>query len=343
MSTKEILKKLSNSYGVGNDYISITNTIESLVVKKSPTIDKNQNIFYTIKGKGKNCKKVMIDAHMDEIGFVVTYITDEGFLKLAPVGGIDKRLLLSQQVIILSKNPVVGLVNCIAPHLSSKIDGEKEINIDDLYIDIGMTKEEAISSVSIGDFCAFNQTAEDMLNDFVTGKSFDNRACCTVLINLINKIKDGDFINLDLVFCFSVKEEGQGAVGAKCAAYLINPDFAIVLDVSFAKAPNVLDYKCGEINKGPMIGYSPFLDREMSENLVKVCIHNNLLYQKEIMPSSTGTNSDSIMSSRDGIKTALISIPIKNMHSSIEVVSIKDIEDAETLISHYLKEVDKNV
>lgn len=345
MTTTDILKKLSNSYGIGNNYDSVTNSITDILGKDNMGIDINKNLVYNIKTElqdGKTYKKIMLDAHIDEIGFIVTSITEEGYIKLANVGGVDKRLLLSKEVLILGKKKVLGVVSCVAPHLLDKISNKNEyMDINDMFIDVGLTKKDAEQLISIGDFCVFNESCQCMVNNLVTGKSLDNRIGCTTLIEVYNEIKNINLKNLDIYFCFTVKEELSGAVGALTITNNIEPDIAIVVDVSFAKAPNVEDYKCGKMGNGVMIGFSPILDNEIFDTLKSLANKNNIKNQLEIMSNRTGTNADGIVAVKNGIKTSLLSIPIKNMHSTIEMVLIDDIISTKNLIVEYLKEVSK--
>jgi len=343
MKIDEKLKKLSNSFGIGNNYKDVTNTIIGILGNENMSIDINDNIIYNLRGNlepNTDYTKIMLDAHIDEIGFIVTSITDEGFIKLSNVGGVDKRLLLSQKVLILGKNPILGVVSCVAPHLSDKIGNKDEyINIDKMFIDIGMTKENALNVISVGDFCVFNQQSKDMVDDLITGKSLDNRVGCVTLMEVYTSLKNDIPTNLDIYFCFTTKEELSGAVGASCISFNLEPHISIVVDVSFAKAPNVEDYKCGKMRDGVMIGFAPILDKGIYDTMICIAKNNNIKHQIEIMNNRTGTNADGIISTKNGVKTCLLSIPIKNMHSVIEVVAIEDIIETKKLIVEYLKVV----
>lgn len=339
MLLKQILKDCVQSYGIGTNYTSIHETIKKYIGKENIEIDNNENLIYTLS-KNENAKnKILIDAHIDEIGFIVTYITKDGFLKVSPVGGISKETLLAQKVLVLGKKNLTGIIGVKPPHVNAD---NSNFTIDDLLIDVGLTKKEVEKFVSLSDYCVFNTKASEMINNKITSKSLDNRIGVIVLIDCIKKLKDIKFEDTEIKFLFSVKEESSHGIGAKTFTQFYKPTEAVVIDVSFSEQLNVDKKKCGKMGYGPMIAFSPNLNYNFIKQFENICNQENIKYQKEILNSSTGSNADYICNCNNGVKTALLSVPIKNMHSPVEIVKIEDIELTSNLLEKYLRSFCKN-
>ncbi len=273
-----------------------------------------------------------MDAHIDEVGLVVTYITDEGFLKVAGSGGLDRRILTAQQVVVYGKKNLTGVVTSIPPHLQK--DGNSLPDVGDIYIDIGYSKKQAQELVSQGDRVCFSSSALSMLNGRFAAKSLDNRAGMAAILYALELVKDR-LLNCRVAVLFSAQEETSGA-GAVTATFDMSPDFAISVDVSFALTPDDKVEKCGEMGGGVMIGVSPILDKDMSDEMIHLAKEKGIKHQLEIMGSKTGTNADGIAISKSGVRTALLSVPLKYMHTPVEVVDLEDIKATGELMAQYL-------
>lgn len=339
MILKQVLKDCSNSFGIGTNYTSIHDTIKKYIGEKNTEIDIHQNLIYTLSKNDNAKNKILIDAHMDEIGFIVTYITEDGFLKVSPVGGISKETLLSQKVLVLGKKILTGVIGVKPPHVKAD---NSNFTIDDLLIDVGLSKNEVEKFVQPSDYCVFDKKANDMINNKITSKSLDNRIGVSVLIDCIKKLEHLKFNDTEIKFLFSVKEESSHGVGAKTFTQFYKPTEAVVIDVSFSEQLNVDKKKCGKMGDGPMIAFSPNLSYDFSKQFEQLCIKEKLKYQKEILNSTTGSNADYICDCNNGVKTALLSVPIKNMHSPVEIVKIDDIEATSNLLEKYLRSFCEN-
>ena len=327
MDIKEILFKLSDAVSIGN--ITVASKIAYDELSKYAEVSQN-GINVIGKIEGESDYTLMLEAHIDEVGFVVTDVDDSGFLTVKNCGGIDLRALPSRTVIIHGKEDVVGVFCATPPHLG----GPKEYDdISVLKIDT-LLGENAKEVISVGDFVTFNQKAATLQGDRITGKSLDNRAGVACLLALAEKLQ-GKSLPFNVVFAFTDAEE-LGCRGAKTAAFSISPDEAIVLDVSFADAPDVPSNDCGKLSGGAMIGMSPILDKGISKKLVQIAEENNMPYQTEVMGGRTGTNSDVISISKSGVKTGLVSIPLRNMHTDVEIIDVKDIENVCNLLLKYI-------
>ncbi len=335
----DILFELTRNNGVSGDEFCASNTAASMLEKYTSdvTVDDFGNVIANIGKREDGKPHIMLDAHIDEIGFIVTYITDEGFLKVSNCGGIDRRLLLAQQVEVLCSNRrrIFGVVTSTPPHLES--DDKKAPKLEDVFVDTGMSKEEVEEIVSLGDRVVISNEPCSLLGDRVTSKCLDDRAGVLTLIQTLELLKNEfESLKCSLSVVLSSQEE-TGERGAKTSAYKVDPDMAIAVDVSFARVEGDKKDTCGVMGKGPMIGVSPSLSKSMSNRLVQIAKDNGIPYQIEVMGGTTGTNADAIGVTRGGVKTVTVSIPLKNMHTPVEVISISDIESSARLIAEFLR------
>ena len=273
---------------------------------------------------------VLLEAHMDEIGFVVTVIDEDGFLRVGKVGGPDLRILLGHEVTVYGKTPIFGVFCCRPPHLSSREDYKNAPKLDELAIDIGFDHDSACLRVSPGDYITLRKTPVSLLNGMVTGKAFDNRAGVAAVLRCLELCAEK--ARCGLTAAFTLGEE-LGCRGATTAAFAVAPTHAISVDVSFGVTPDAPREKCGEMGKGPMIGVSPVLSREITAMLFSLAKEQNIPYQTEVMGGTTGTNADVISISREGVATGLVSIPLRYMHTAAETIVIDDVESTARLMA----------
>ena len=330
---KEILKKLCIDKGVSGSETEMFDVIKELVGDFAEvSADGMGDILVTMGDK--NAKKhIMLDAHVDRIGLVVTYINENGFIKAEPVGGIDLRTLQSSAVKVLGKENILGVICTMPPHLSKNDD---ELSKDKIWIDTGLSADEVKKLVSLGDKIIVCSEFRELLNNQVAVSALDNRAGCAVLVKCAELLKDKNLpCRLSLVF--SVQEE-TSELGAGISAYSLEPDEAVVVDVGFAKQDGVPDEKSGKIGCGAIISISPVLSKKVTDKIKDIAKRLDMECDYEVCGGSTGTNADKISSSRGGIMTGCISIPEKNMHTQVEVVSLDDMEKIAELLSIYVQE-----
>lgn len=332
MQTFELLKKLTSAVGVSGAEGNIVKVLTELLEPYGDvSVDCLNNVYCKIGNEGYH---ILIDAHLDEIGFIVKEITEDGFIKVSNIGGVDRRMLLASEVSIWGDKEYYGVISNLPPHLQKQNDEKKAPEIDEISIDIGMAEDESKKHISLGDRVTFRRHFTKLLGNQVSSNVLDDRCGVAAIILALDELKK---INANVTVMFSSQEE-VGTRGAKIGAYDRAIDEAIVVDVSFGYSPLCKKTECGDIGKGPMIGVSPILDRDMSRTLADIAEENNIPYQLEVMGSGhTGTNADVISVSEYGIKTALISIPEKYMHSPIEVIDITDVENTSRLIVEYVK------
>ena len=330
---KEILKKLCIDKGVSGSETEMLDVIKELVGEFAEvSADGMGDILVTMGDK--NAKKhIMLDAHVDRIGLVVTYINENGFIKAEPVGGIDLRTLQSSAVKVLAKENILGVICTMPPHLSKNDD---ELSKDKIWIDTGLSADEVKKLVSLGDKIIVCSEFRELLNNQVAVSALDNRAGCAVLVKCAELLKDKNLpCRLSLVF--SVQEE-TSELGAGISAYSLEPDEAVVVDVGFAKQDGVPDEKSGKIGCGAIISISPVLSKKVTDKIKDIAKRLDMKCDYEVCGGATGTNADKISSSRGGIMTGCISIPEKNMHTQVEVVSLDDMEKIAELLSIYVQE-----
>ena len=330
---KEILKKLCIDRGVSGSETEMLDVIKELVGDFAEvSADGMGDILVTMGDKNAD-KHIMLDAHIDRIGLVVTYINENGFIKAEPVGGIDLRTLQSSAVKVLGKENILGVICTMPPHLSKNDD---ELSKDKIWIDTGLSADEVKKLVSLGDKIIVCSEFRELLNNQVAVSALDNRAGCAVLVKCAELLKDKNLpCRLSLVF--SVQEE-TSELGAGISAYSLEPDEAVVVDVGFAKQDGVPDEKSGKIGCGAIISISPVLSKKVTDKIKDIAKRLDMECDYEVCGGATGTNADKISSSRGGIMTGCISIPEKNMHTQVEVVSLDDMEKIAELLSIYVQE-----
>ena len=337
--TCKMLFKLSEAFGGSGAENNVIDIVKGFFSENWKTkTDSVGNLLVEVKKPQPNYPNVLFDAHIDEIGMIVTEITDEGFLRVAPCGGIDRKWLPAQEVTVFGKEPLLGVVCAVAPHLKNKED-DKIPEWNDILIDIGFSKEEAQKMVALGDRVCVVSPPILLGESIVSGKSIDNRAGAAAILLAAKKLQDID-CKCGISLLFSVQEE-LGCRGAAVGAFDLFPDIAISVDVSFAKTIGVPDNKSGKMKDGPMIGVSPALTKWISDKLIDVAKENDIPYQIEVMGGATSTNADYLGLTKSGIATGLCSIPERYMHIPVEATAISDVENTAKLLAVFASSLGK--
>ena len=276
-------------------------------------------------------KKLLLDAHLDEVGLVVTGIKD-GFLRFK-ANGVDVRMLPDREVTILTQPPILGVVACLPPHVLSAEEREKAPEIKDLYVDTGLSQEEAERRIPVGTPMVYRTDFTVLGERQLCAKAMDDRACFAALLRTAELLRDQE-LDMDLYIVGSVCEE-TGGVGARVLAQGLSPDFCVAVDVTHGKTPDSPKEGAFVMGSGPVVGIGPNMARWMVRRLLDEAEKLGLAVQKEVMEGSSGTNGWELQIANEGIATAVLSVPLKYMHTPVEVVEPGDIEATARLLAAF--------
>lgn len=340
MNTKEFLIKLCNGHSVSGHESGIIELVESAFSRYADrvSVDKLGNVVILKKGKNSiSNSKVMIAGHIDEIGLVVKSIEENGFIKFTNIGGIDPRAILSQEVTVHGKKDLFGVIVSKPPHLQEESENEKALKMDELYIDLGYDNSEVKKYINIGDVITINREIKELKGDRLAGKSLDDKAGIASMYECIKELSKIEH-ELDLYFVCTVQEE-VGLRGAVTSTYSLTPDFGVAIDVGFASTPELPKRDTIDMGKGPGITIGGYIHSKLREKLVEVAKEYNIPFQYEVAPDSIGTDADAIQITRKGIPTLNLSIPLRYMHTSVEVVDMKDIRNTAKLLAFFIASI----
>lgn len=329
INIKDTLFSLSRVDGVGN--IRDAADLGYEILSEYAEVEKTDTLTIIGYIKGESDYTLMLDAHIDQIAMIVTDVDENGFLTVSKSGGIDIRMLPSRKVTVHGKEKVTAVFCSTPPHL-------KTLEIE--YTDISTLKldtalgAKARDIISVGDYVTFATEPKSLFGSRVTGRSFDNRASVACIIELARRLS-GEKLPFNVAFVLSDSEE-LGLRGIRPAVFKVNPDEAIVLDVSFGNGIGISEEESGKLGEGGMIGISPALDKNISRKLIVTAEENGIPYQIEAMGTKSGTNADMVSVSREGVRTCTLSIPLRNMHTDVEVIDLKDLENICDLLYKYI-------
>lgn len=332
MDIRSNLKALTEKKGVSGDEFEASEAAACLLKEFADDVkvDSFGNVTGIVRSQHTNTKTLMLDAHIDRVGFIVTYIDDKGFIRVGSCGSPDVKMMLAQTVTIHGKEDILGVVSTLPPHVHKNNDAPET---EDISIDVGMSREQVMSVISPGDRVTVNSCFRELSGDIVSAPAIDDRSGVCAILAALDMLK-GKSLAYDLAVCFSAQEE-TGERGAKQTAFRIQPDECIAVDVSFGRTPDSDTVDTAELGSGVMIGFSASLDKGMSNALRALAREKNIPYTEEIMPGSTGTNADAIGVAGKGVKCCTLSFPIRYMHTPIECVDLNDIYSTARLICEY--------
>ena len=311
MTLADKIKKLTNAYGVSGDEFRISKIAAELMAPYCDRVEIDD--FGNVLGY-RDCgipgaKTVMLDAHIDQIGFLITEVTEEGFLRFTTVGGVDQRMLLGSELTVLTKKgPILGIVAAIPPHLQKDGDDKKSVPIPEMVVDIGMTGEQAKKAVRVGDYMAFANDAMELQGDALCGKAFDDRACLVCLLHTMDLLQ-GKPLAVNVVVSASTKEE-TGFQGGISAGFKVQPDYAIAVDVTHARtgdAPQVI-VKLGD---GPNVDMGSNSNPKFAKRVIEVARAKQIPHIVTSCPAGSGTNAWPIQMQGQGVTTLVVSLPLK--------------------------------
>jgi putative aminopeptidase FrvX len=331
-----LLKKLSEARGVSGYEAEVRGTVTEEFGRYADEVqtDKLGNVIALKRGEGEEPRRrIMLAGHMDEIGLIVTKL-EGGFLHFTSVGGFDERTLLGQEVTVHGRKEMPGIIGSRPPHVLPQEEREKTIPMDKLLIDVGMGKEELERLVRVGDLVTLRREFTQLQGDLVTGKAFDDRAAVAAILVCLEGL--AAVRHAWDVYAVATVQEEVGLRGAITSAYGLAPDAAIAIDATFGNQPGVSEAKTLKIGRGPAIGFGPNIHPRLHQTLVEVAKELEIPYQVEPVPGRSGTDAWAIQVTREGIPTALLSIPLRYMHTSVETLSLKDVERTGRLMAGFI-------
>ncbi|MBC7265186.1 MAG: M42 family metallopeptidase [Chloroflexi bacterium] len=338
MDIKAFLKALSEASGVSGYEDQVREIVRQEFARYADEVrtDAMGNVIALVRStpdEGAPRRSIMLAGHMDEIGLMVT-VVDKGFLRFTTVGGFDVRTLLGQQVVVHGSRDLPGIIGARPPHVLPEEERDKVVPLDDLLIDVGLSEGEVSSLVKAGDFVTIQRPVVELQRDYLAGKGFDDRAAVAAiadcLARLVTMHRRWD------VYAVATVQEEVGLKGAVTSAYGLAPDVGVAIDVGFGRQAGLSEAESIEMGKGPAIAFGPNIHPKMYEKLVEVAKANELPYQIEAAPGPTGTDARAIQVAREGIPTALLSIPLRNMHTAVETLSVKDVERTGRLLAAFI-------
>ncbi len=335
---RDLIFELAKKPGTaGDEHAASHAALEKLSRYMPATLDALGNVRGELAGPGAH---IMLEAHIDQIGLIVTRVDDNGFVMFEACGGADTRVLEAHEVTVWGKSPLFGVVVTLPPHLSKKEDAAKAKDMSDLAIDTGLPSGQAMALIRPGDRITLNGGHRALAGNRICGPALDDRIGVAAVLRCLELLKEKPH-DCRLSVVFSVQEETGGS-GAAAGGYSSQAGEALVVDVSFASAPDIPKEKSAELGKGPMPGIAPSLDTTMWERLLEIAEQHRVPAQVEVMGGGTGTDADKIQNAGAGIRAALISIPLRNMHTAVEIADLTDVENAAVLMAQYIAERGKN-
>ena len=345
MVLADTLEKLSNACGIAGREEEVRSLMRNFLKPYVDEVkeDKLGNVIGIKKGK-KNAPKVMLAAHMDEIGLLVKIISKKGFIQFAKIGGIDDRILLAQKVIVYTeKGPLHGIIGSKPPHIQKEEERKRVLTCDELFIDIGAENQEQAKKmgVKIGDPVGFDIKFAKVGKNIVIGRAFDDRVGCAVMVEVMKRLEKTECT----VYAVGTVQEEVGLRGATTAAFGIYPDVGIALDVTIAgDVPGVREVEAPiKLGKGPSIEIADMgliAHPKVVRLLVDAAEENKIPYQLETgLPGSTDAARISL--TREGVPSGVISIPTRYIHSPSSLLSLEDAEKAVKLTVAAIQKIPK--
>ncbi|MBF8983098.1 M42 family metallopeptidase [Lutibacter sp. B2] len=340
MKLEDKLKAMVEASGVSGFESSISDTIKSFFkdLSDETQVDPLGNLIFLKKGNADQPIKIMFAAHMDEIGLMVKDIDEFGFISFTNIGGVDTRTLPAQEVYIHGKKDVYGIIGAKPPHLQDAEDRKKTPKIEDMRIDVGMSKEDVENRISIGDSITIKRNLIPLQTNYFSSKALDDRAgilamlhCFEILNNLSHKS--------DVYGVCTVQEE-VGTKGAMVSTFEISPDIGIAVDVGFGSTPGLSKDDTISLGKGPGITLGANIHPKIHKRLLEISKEHNIPYQIELSPGNSGTDAQSMQITQAGVATGVISIPLRYMHTSVETINMDDIKNTGKLMAYFISSLD---
>lgn len=341
MKTTELIQSLCSLMSINGYEYTDSEKLEEIVLPYFDECVKDNvgNHIFVKKCGRENAKKIFIDTHFDEIGLMVKDITDDGFLRVCSIGGVDARLLPGAELVVYGNGKNIKAVAFDKPDCIRKKDEHGKLTaVTDIMLDTGLDKMEVSKYVNIGTPVGFAPVYGELENGYFFGKSLDDKLCAVSVIRAIEMI-DKEKLAFDVYFSMSCREEvGHKAVSA--GAFKVEPDAAIVIDVTFGCSPDGRKGSEMKMGGGAVISHAAILNKKLTRALIDIAKEKELPYQICVEGVGTGTHADDVAFVGRGIPTALVSVPIWFMHTPVETTCVDDVENTAKLICAALEKED---
>lgn len=298
------------------------------------TTDVMGNLLAVKRCGIENAPRLLLDAHLDEVGLIVTGY-DKGFLCFDTLGGVDPRMLPAREVTVLTDPPLHGVIDTLPPHILKGSEMDKTVERDKLRIDVGLSDEAARARVPQGTPVVFYADCIPLGKNRICSKALDDRACAAILVSVMEHLQNKK-LAVD-IYCQFASQEELGMRGSITGTYSVNPDEALVVDVTHGSTPDAKKEETLLMGGGAAIGVGPNMTRRMSDKLLALAKEKEIPYQVEVLRGCSGTNAWAIQVSRSGVATALISLPVRYMHTPVETMDLRDAEAIVRLLCAYIE------
>ncbi|MDR0915253.1 MAG: hypothetical protein LBM22_00925 [Endomicrobium sp.] len=346
----DLLRDLLIVDGVSGYEENISKIIEynlSHICNNNVVRDTLGNVIGTLK-LGKCTKKIMITAHMDEIGMVVKYINEHGFIRFIKVGGINNSILPGKKVEIINKKNehIIGIIGVKPPHIMNDNDSKYQLKSEDMFIDVGMTsKEQASKFIDIGDPIIFEPQAGILYESIHYGKAVDNRIGCYIMIKVLEQLVNKHDLNLEICACATVQEE-VGLKGGHTAAFNINPDFALIIDTTIAGDTPEIKKETSSLKLGAGVaitileacGRGAIITSKVRNFILNLARSNDISYQIDIIDGGM-TDATSIQLIKSGVLSGILSVPTRYIHAPISVFDINDVQSTIMIATKIIEQI----
>ncbi|MBP3580662.1 MAG: hypothetical protein J6K12_05380 [Clostridia bacterium] len=302
-------------------------------------VTKSGSVVLAKCGKGQNRRVLAFDAHLDTVGFAVTELCEGGYIRVTNLGGIDVNILPASEVLVHGKKELRGVFSSIPPHLSRS---DKLPEINEMFVDVGFeSKEETKKYIDIGDPVSMYPHVTQLLNDRISATGLDDKICIAAVMHAMKLMESLQLENTD-IYCYFSSGEERGGNGSYHIFHDINPCACVVLDVNFAKEKGSKQGEYGFLGEGCMISISSVTNPDFTDMCRKCASVNDIPSQTVVEMTATGTNADVLARTGVGIACAVVSVPLKYMHSSVECVSLEDVVSTSKLLRAVAMEYDSN-
>ncbi len=343
MEIKQLFQEIASNSGVSG----YEDNIAAQIQLACPWVDELRrdtlgNLIMLKRGQaqpGQKIPRIMLAAHMDEIGLIITKIEKEGFLRFSTIGGFDQRVLLGQVVTVHGSTTLRGVIGAKPPHVQRPGEQKQAVKLEDLFIDVGFDSDGAVKDkVAVGDLVTINQTALALQGSFLAGKAFDDRAGVAAVLECF-KALDGLNYSAEVYGVATVQEE-VGLRGAITSTYGIVPDLGIAVDVGFGDSPGLPEWQTIKLSGGPGIGLGPHVHPALHKRMVETAKEWRIPHSIDPSPYPGGTDAYAMQVTQAGIPTILRSIPLRYMHTPIETLDYEDVKHTGRLMALFIAGLD---